>query len=362
MTDNRTKGNTNLTPVIAGADEQRRSALKKLVGVAATTLVPGTLIAPGFVHAAEPAKFKYKIGLSQPAKHPISVGLMEACAEILRESNGKLQIEVYHSGQLGSDTDMLSQVRSGALEFFSTAGMIWGTLVPVAAINVTAFAFPDYQTVWSAMDGDLGAHIRAALGRANLVAQTKIWDHGYRHITTSGKAITTPEDLSGLKIRVPVAPMLTTLFKGLGAAPASMNLAELYTSLQTRVVDAQENPLSIIETAKLYEVQKHCSLSSHAWDGFWLCANKRSWETLPQDLQQLASRIFDAHALKQRAANEALNASLLDSLKVRGMTFSKVDGKPFRQALMKAGFYNDWKGKIGQDAWALLEKYSGKLT
>lgn len=361
MKYNRAKFSVSETNVTAATDQQRRNALKKLAGVAATTLASGSLFAPGLARAAEPGKFKYKVGLSLPARHPISEGLMAASAEILRESNGKLAIEVFHSGQLGSDTDMLSQVRSGAIDFFSTAGMVWGTLVPVAAVNVAAFAFPDYQTVWSAMDGDLGAHIRAALARANLVAQTKIWDHGFRHITTSGKAINTPEDLAGLKIRVPVAPMLTTLFKGLGASPASMNLAELYTALQTRIVDAQENPLSLIETTKLYEVQKHCSMTSHAWDGFWLCANKRSWEALPEDLRRLASRTFDAYALKERAENESLNGKLMETLKARGMTFNKVDGKPFRQALMKAGFYGEWKGKLGPDAWALLEKYSGKL-
>lgn len=362
MTDIHTKVRATNKRPMAAADEQRRDALRKLAGMAATTLAPGALITSGFARAAESAKFKYKLGLSQPAKHPISVGLMEACAEILRESNGKLAIEVYHSGQLGSDNDMLSQVRSGAIDFFSTAGLIWGNLVPVAAINVIAFAFPDYQTIWSAMDGDLGAHIRAALLRANLVAQTKIWDHGYRHITTNGKAINSPDDLAGLKIRVPVAPILTTLFKSLNASPASMNFGELYTALQTRVVDAQENPLNLIDASKLYEVQKHCSLSGHVWDGFWVVSNKRSWEALPDDLRQIASRIFDAHALKERAANASLNATLINSLGSRGMTFNKVDPKPFRQALMKANYYGEWKGKLGPDAWALLEKYAGKLS
>lgn len=189
-----------------------------------------------------------------------------------------------------------------------------------------------------------------------------MWDHGFRQITASGKPIDTPKDLAGFKIRVPVSPMLVSSFKALGAAPTSMNLTELYTSLQTKAVDGQENPLNVVETAKLYEVQKYVWLTSHAWDGFWLVANKRSWNKLPEDLRKLSSEIFDTHATKQREANAAFEATLADSLKARGMTFNAVDRKPFREALQKAGFYSEWKGKVGAEAWGLLEKYSGQLT
>jgi tripartite ATP-independent transporter DctP family solute receptor len=317
------------------------------------------LIWPGRSQAAE---FTYKLGLSQPPTHPITQGLQAACADILRESKERLDIKVFPSSQLGSDTDMISQVRSGALEFFTTAGLIWGTLVPVASLSVVGFAFPDYGAVWSAMDGELGAHIRSAFDKVNLVVQSKMWDHGFRQITASGKPINTPKDLAAFKIRTPVSPMLVSSFKALGASPTSMNLTELYTSLQTKVVDGQENPLSVVETAKLYEVQKYCSLTSHAWDGFWLVANKRTWNKLPDDLRKLASEIFDAHATKQREANATLNASLADNLKGRGMIFNEVDRKPFRDALQQAGFYTEWKGKVGPEAWGLLEKYSGPLT
>nr|WP_315593622.1 TRAP transporter substrate-binding protein [uncultured Cupriavidus sp.] len=344
------------------ANLNRRDALKKVVGLAGAAIVPGSMLAPAVVRAADTRKFKYKLAISLSDKHPIPIGLKAACADILRESDGRLDIQVFSNGQLGSDTDTIAQVRSGAIDFVSTAGLVWGTLVPVASINVAAFAFPDYQTVWNAMDGELGAHIRNAFAKVNLVPQAKIWDHGFRHVTTSGKGISVPQDLAGLKIRVPVSPMLTSLFKSLGAAPANINYGELYTALQTKIVDGQENPLAVVETAKLYEVQKSCSLTSHAWDGFWLCANKRSWEALPEDLRQLANRTFDAHAMKERVENAALNASLVESLKGRGMAFNSVDGKPFRANLQKAGYYAEWKQKLGPEAWAILEKYSGRLA
>lgn len=341
-------------------NQQRRDFLKSASGLAVASLIPGTVFAPAVARAAD--AFKYKLAISLAESHPIPIGLKAACADILKESNGRLQIDVFANGQLGNDADTVSQVRSGAIDFVSTAGLVWGTVVPVAAINILAFAFPDYKTVWAALDGDLGDHVRKAFASLNLVPQAKIYDHGFRHITTSTKPISTPRDLVGLKIRVPVNLGLTSLFKALNAAPASTSYAELYTALQTRVVDAQENPLSLIETGKIYEVQKYCSLTSHAWDGFWVVGNGRSWNALPEDLRKIASKNFDAHAEKERAANAALNESLLTGLKTRGLTFNNVDTTPFREALQKAGFYKEWKQKFGDEAWTLLEKYTGKLV
>ena len=334
----------------------RRSVLKHLGGLAATAL------APGFALAQAGAKFNLKIAISIPESHPTSAALKAACAEILKESAGRLTIDVYPNGQLGSDTDTVSQVRSGAIDFVCTAGTIWGNLVPVTSINTVAFAFPDYATVWKAMDGDLGAHMRAGFDRVNLVAVGKVFDHGFRQITHSSKPIMSPKDLDGMKVRVPASPILTSLFKGLGASPATVPIGELYTALQTKVVDGQENALPTIDATKLYEVQKFCSYTSHVWDCFTLVGNKRNWNALPEDLRALATRVFDAHAIKQRDAHEVLNSTLESKLKAAGMQFNKVDGKPFRDMLQKSGYYAEWQKKFGPEAWALLEKYSGNLA
>ena len=287
----------------------RRKALKRLAVTAAAAIPLAAAVAPRRASAAT-GEFKYKLGIALAPTHPTTAGLQAACADILRDSKGRLNIQVFPNSQLGSDTDMISQVRSGGIDFVSTAGLIWGTLVPVASISGVGFAFPNYEAVWNAMDGDLGAHIRAAFAKVNLIPQSKIWDHGFRQVTSSAKPITAPQDLAGMKIRVPVSPALTTLFKSFGASPAGINMAEVYTALQTKVVDGQENPLTILETQKLYEVQKYCSLTSHVWDGFWLVGNLRSWNALPEDLRQLAARTFDAHAMQQRKEIDALNTRL----------------------------------------------------
>ncbi|WP_050463646.1 TRAP transporter substrate-binding protein [Herbaspirillum autotrophicum] len=337
----------------------RRQALRQGVAMAA-------VVAPGmmFSSSARSAEktYNYKLGIALAPTHPTAANLIAATAEIARASNGRLNIHVFPNSQLGGDTDMISQVRSGAIDFVSTAGLIWGTLVPAASISGIGFAFPSYDHVWKAMDGELGAHIRSAFSKINLMPMPKIWDHGFRHVTSSDRQINTPQDLSGFKIRVPLSPALTSLFKAFGAAPAGINMAEVYTSLQTRIVNGQENPLTILSTQKLYEVQKYCSLTSHVWDGFWLVANLRSWNALPEDLRQLASKVFDQYAVKQRQDVNVLNTTLRKELEGRGMVFNQPDVKIFREQLSKVGFYKDWQKKFPAETWPLLEKYAGQLS
>ncbi len=306
-------------------------------------------------------EFKLKFANNLPVVHPLNVRAREAADAIGKDSGGKIEIQVFPNNQLGSDTDMLSQVRSGAIDFFTLSGLILSTLVPVASINGIGFAFKDYDQVWAAMDGELGAYVRGAIGKAGLVAMDRIWDNGFRQITTSTKPINTPADLKGFKIRVPVSPLWTSMFKAFDASPASINFAEVYSALQTKIVEGQENPLAIIQTAKLYEVQKYCSQTNHMWDGFWFLANGKLWEKLPKELRDIVARHVNAAALRERDDVRRLNNTVEVELKVKGMVFNAVNAEAFRGALKKAHFYSDWKAKYGADAWALLEKYSGKL-
>jgi len=324
-----------------------------LAGAAATGLAPAAF--------AQSAEFKLKFANNLPVTHPLNVRAKEAMEAIRKETNGRVEIQIFPSNQLGSDTDMLSQVRSGAIDFMTISGLILATLVPAASINGIGFAFSDYQQVWPAMDGDLGAYIRGAIEKANLHPMEKIWDNGFRQITSSAKPIVTPADLKGFKIRVPVSPLWTSLFKAFGAAPASINFAETYSALQTHVVEGEENPLAVIQTAKLYEVQKYCSQSNHMWDGFWFLASGKTWAKLPKDLQAIVAKNINAAAVNERDDVRRLNNSLEVELKTKGMAFNTVNPDAFRAALRQSGFYAEWKGKFGADAWALLEKYTGKL-
>ncbi|MBM1170806.1 TRAP transporter substrate-binding protein [Microvirga arabica] len=330
------------------------------------TLLQGTASAAmvsSFGVRAQSAEFTYKYANNLPVTHPMNLRAKEAADRIKQETGGRVEIQIFPNNQLGSDTDMLSQVRSGGVEFFTLSPLILSTLVPNASISGIGFAFPNYDSVWKAMDGELGAYVRGQISKANLVVMDKIWDNGFRQTTSSNKPIQTPDDLRGFKIRVPVSPLWTSMFTAFGSAPASINFAEVYTALQTKVVDGQENPLAIISTAKLYEVQKFVSMTNHMWDGFWFLANRRAWERLPEDLRPIVAKHLNEAAVAERADVAKLNAGLKDDLVSKGMQFNDPDPALFREALRKAGFYAEWKKKYGDEAWAILEKsVGGSLT
>ena len=335
---------------------------RHLLATGAATFLGSAVGAP-FVARAQQPQWTYKYANNLPESHPMNSRAREMAAAIKRDTNGRFDLQIFPNSQLGSDTDTLSQIRSGGVEFFTLSGLILSTFVPVASINGMGFAFPDYATVWKAMDGDLGAYVRAQIAKSNqIVALEKIWDNGFRQTTTSTKPITTPDDFRGMKLRVPVSPLWTSMFKALVASPASINFNEVYSALQTKIVDGQENPLAIISTAKLYEVQKFCSLTNHMWDGFWFLANKRAWDALPADVQSIVAKHVNEAGVNERTDVEKLNANLQQDLSGKGLVFNKPDPAPFREKLRSAGFYSEWKGKYGEEAWGLLEKSAGKLA
>lgn len=331
----------------------RRAFLRGAAALAATGLVNSR---------AQAAEFNFRFGNNQPPSYPINVRMREAAQRIRDASGGRVSVQVFPAGQLGTDTDMLSQVRSGALHFYTASGLVLSTLVPVSAINATGFAFTDYGQVWKAMDGELGAHIRANIEKSGLMVFDKIFDIGFRQISSNAAPVRKPEDMKGFKIRVPPSQLGVSLFRALGASPVTLNWGETYTALQTHVVDGQENPLSIIESGKFYEVQKYCSMTAHMWDGFWLLGHAPSFRRMPGDLQAIVAREFDRAVTEERVDIAKLESSMRGILAKGGMTFVEPERGNFRTALQHAGFYKEWRGKFGDPAWKLLEKYAGALA
>jgi len=333
---------------------RRRALVKGAVLIGAPALV-----LPRFASAAE---FTYKFGTNVPASHPLNVRAMEASQRILKDTGGQVQINVFPNNQLGNDADMLSQLRAGGLEFFTVSGVnVLSQLVPLSSMWGLGFAWPNEDVVNKALDGELGKFLRAQFPKVGLMAMDTVWSSGFRQITNSVRPINVPDDLKGLKIRVPVSPLWTSLFKHLGAAPASINFAEVYSSLQTKVVDAQENPLTIISIAKLYEVQKYCSMTNHMWDGWWCMTNQKVWDRIPERARPIIAKHLNQAALDMRADGARLNASLRPELTAKGLVFNDPQLAPFRERLVASGFYSEWKKKYGEEAWALLEKHTGKL-
>ncbi len=253
----------------------------------------GAAVLPFTGRFAKAAEFTMKLATGQDPSHPVNKRAQQAADRIKEASGGRLDINLYPANQLGSDTDLISQVRVGAVDAINIASSVLATRVPLAGIVNTGFAFTSYDQVWKAMDGSLGDHIRKDIEKTGVIALSKPWDNGFRQVTSSTREIKTPDDLKSFKIRVPAAPILTSLFQALGAGPTPINFNEVYTSLQTKVVEGQENPLPIIATAKLYEVQKYCSLTSHVWDAYWILGNRAAFGKLPSDLQTLVTKEFN---------------------------------------------------------------------
>jgi tripartite ATP-independent transporter DctP family solute receptor len=310
--------------------------------------------------AAE-AEFPLKLGTDMPVSHPLNIRLNEAVKQIATRSGGRVSIQLFPNNQLGGDTDMMSQLRTGALDMMALSGNILSTLLPVAGIYNVPFAFANYDQVWATMDGALGNFLRAKLDGAGLHALDKHWDNGFRQITSSTRRVEKPSDLQGFKIRVPVSPLWVSMFRTLGAAPTTINFNEVYSALQTHVVDGQENPLALIQTANLFEVQKFVAITSHIWDGWYLLVNKRVWRRMPNDSQDILADSMNTAAVQQRRDIVELNTNLQSRLSQEGMEFIQPNRAAFRETLIKAGFYTEWKKKYGNEAWALLEQSSDKL-
>ncbi|GAC1431282.1 MAG: TRAP transporter substrate-binding protein [Candidatus Velthaea sp.] len=322
----------------------------------ATALASITIL-PSRVYAAP--QFSLKLGTDNAPQNPTNVRAKEIFAEVLQQSGGRLQITDYPNNQLGGASQMLAQVRAGALEFMMADGGVLGSVIPIAAMFGVGFAFNDSAQAFRAFDGDLGAYIRKEINAKGLWVHDQAFLNGMRQVTSSGKPIQSVADLQGFKIRTPNAKLATDLFGTLGAAPTPMNFNEVYTSLQTKVVDGQENPLTVIETSRLYEVQKYLSMTNHMWSGFWLIGNNDAWSRLPPDLQQTAIAGFRKYAREQRADVETMNDNLAQTLQKHGLAINKVDPAPFRAKL--SPFYARWKNEFGDKAWAMLENDTGKL-
>jgi tripartite ATP-independent transporter DctP family solute receptor len=340
-----------MKPTNAGAGLSRRAIL------GAALAMPFVRIGP-----ARAAEFNYKLATGQSLSQPINARLEQACGRIREATGGRLEIRFFPASQLGSDTDLLSQVRGGGTEFLNIAGSVLSTVAAAAAITNVGFAFSSYDEVWPGMDGSLGAYVRAQIEKTGFIVVSKPADNGFRQITSAAKPIKTPDDLKGYRIRVPVSPIFTSLFKALGANPTSINFNELYTALQTHLVDGQENGLVAIDSGKLYEVQKYVSETNHIWDTFWLIANRRAFTALPENIREVVRAELDRASMEQRADSARLEASLKGELGKKGLVFENADRAAFRATLAKAGFYKEWRDKFGAETWGALEAVVGPLS
>ena len=226
------------------------------------------------------AQFVYKLASADPVEYPTTVQFARMATSIKEESNGRLEIAVYPNSVLGSQTSMMAQLRLGSIQLLNIAHSLYASVAPVAQISSLGFAFSSEKQALDTMDNALGTYIRKELASKGIVVFEKTLVNGFRQMTSSTKPIRRADDLAGFKVRVQPAPIYVDMFKSLSASPVPIDGNELYTALQTHVVDGQENTFPIIELFKVYEVQKYLSITNHSWGGSWLGTNADAVERL----------------------------------------------------------------------------------
>jgi TRAP-type transport system periplasmic protein len=303
-------------------------------------------------------RFRYRLGLNQPDGSPTVRRITEMADAIIRETDGEFIVEVFPESRLGPDPKMFTDLRSGALEFFM-AGATLGEVAPTSALPLLPFAFRDSKTVFAALDGALGDQVRKELAQNGIHAFRHCLQNGFHHLTTSTRPIHTAADLAGVKIRSPGGAIARDFFKAFGAEAGYVPFNQMYDVLRAHSFDGQSDPLGVVLSLRLYDVQSYLSLTGHWWSGFTLLAHDAAWRAVPREIQEIVERNAEKFALLQREDIEQVNAAGAAELARRGMTVNTADTDSFRAKL--GPFYARWRENAGSTTWRLLESYAGEI-
>jgi len=310
--------------------------------------------------AQEPSvDFAFRQYHNQTPQSSLHKRLVEMWDAVFKESGQRLVCKVFaqNNNIQGSDPAALKALVAGEIQFFTLMGGILGTLVPAAEVQQVPFAFRSAAHAHRAMDGPLGAYLIEEMGAKGIHGfRTGAFDNGMRDITAHKKVIA-PADLVGLKMRVPAGQLVADTFKAFGCEPVIINSDSIYAALQDGRADAQENPLTLADQFKLYEVVKYVAMTDHMWSGFNLLAHGPTWQRIPADLQAVIDRNVAKYVKLQRRDQIAANMRLRTELAARGLEFNTPDPAPFKKQL--ASVYATWKEKLGVRCWKLLEESTG---
>lgn len=275
-------------------------------------------------HAAEEInRHNFKIAFVQAKDHPHGLGAKKFAELIKEKSDGKMKVMVFASGTLGGDAQVISSVQGGTVDMtLVTPGLLSGIEKGFGLYGLP-FLFKNSAEVDAVLDGPAGQNLLTRLEPHGLVG-LGYWDHGFRHITNSKHPVNTLEDIKGLKLRLQQIPTAIESFKAMGANVVPLSFTELYTAMETRTVDGQENPLAAIETSKFYEVQKYLSLTGHFYDPLVAIFSKRTWDKLNDTERELVrSAALEAQAYERKVSRD-MDVSSREALVKLGMQVNEV--------------------------------------
>lgn len=295
------------------------------------------------------ADYTLKLGHVANEAHVWHQAFAHFADTVNEKSNGRLNIDIYPNSQLGAERDVISGIQLGTVDM-TMSGETLQNWAPKAALLAVPYAIRDSEHMAKVANGEIGHEIEKQITERTGLVPITWFERGARNLT-SNKPVTTPADLKGMTLRVPNVPIFVSTWSALGAKPTPMAFSEVFTALQQGTVHGQENPLSLIQSASFFEVQKYVNKTEHVRSWIYVLIGKRQLDKLPQDLQTiLLDSAKEMHTYEHKLAVEA-EAKLIDELKAEGMQFHDVDQEKFRELAIPA-VKNSLKG----DVLALFEQ------
>ena len=293
------------------------------------TLLAASLLAVATLSQAQAVKLT--LGHGNPVGSPRHTAAVKFADEVKARSNGRIEVTVAPSAQLGDDAAMVTALRTGALDISANSQGAVANTVPEYAAFGLPFLFSDLPQAWKILDGAVGKDLADKTAAKGMVV-LGYWDNGIRHMSNSKRALLKPDDLKGLKMRTPPDSVTVDIMQSLGAEAQQIKFSELYVALQQGVVDGQENPLTNIHSAKLYEVQKHISLTGHKYEMTPFLMSKRTWDRLSDADRKAVQEASKAATDLQRKLSKESDDSLVADLKGKGVQVDTVDKAAFQRA------------------------------
>ncbi len=287
-----------------------------------------------------------KLGHAVAPEHPYHLGAMRYSEWIAQRTKNKVKIDVYPSTQLGNERDMVEGLQLGTIDLVVTSTGPLGGFVPRIFVVDLPFLFRDREHAYKALDGPTGRELLDAFS-AKGIKGLSFWENGFRQMTNNVRPIEKPEDLKGIKIRTMENKVHLSAFRAFGASPAPMAWSEVYTALQQRTIDAQENPIAIIYFQKIYEVQKYLALTGHFYSPAPLLMSLKAFNNLPQNIQKIMLDTAMECATYERNLLRDNEAKQLAEIKAKGMQVTLPNKKPFQAAA--APVYKEFESQFGKE-------------
>lgn len=292
------------------------------------------------------AAMALKAGHTLAPDHPYQLGLLKFAEIIKEKTGGEITLDAFHSSQLGSERELIEGMQMGTVDMavISTAPLAGFT--KSFLVYDLPFIFPNSAAAHKVLDGEIGQKSLADLDKIGIVGLA-FYENGFRQVTNSVRPIVKPEDARGLKIRTMENKIHMASFRAVGANPVPMAFGELFTALQQKTIDAQENPLPIIFTSKFYEVQEFCSMTNHFYSPAPLLMSKAVWNKLTPEQQTIIKDAAVEARAYQREELAKQDAAFVKSLADAGMKMNDVDQAAWLKAMEPV--YKQFESEIGAD-------------